>query len=435
MQAQCGTRCLLTGTLARGRVSSTVVPHGFDAGEKEMDASDGFRGPGFGFVRCFLISILVTVGLMLGAAGLLSWRLGMDITVQGQGLIEPEVRHHAKTEISGIIRQVCVRQGQVVGSGDSLVALEDEEWRTELRKVNKEIEVNRSRRMEIERQMVGDRSIMQAEVQRAVLDRESAGLQLEQKRKEYELYYAMFPSSRGMSREPIDGLLPVRLRLALIRQTEADVERARRRLSGVETRVYEIRALDRQQEKLEDDRALLMHRLDRTVLRASVSGTVLTGELERRVGDRVEAGDTIVELAEMGGWQARVRVGEMDFPRVKVDQAARVYVKAFPHMEFKIFEGRVKNVPALPVVDGFSPDGPAYPVTVSIEDPGVSDGETSYALAYGMTAEAKIVVERGRIVDLLWRKLLRAAGKVARNDFYEITTPLQGDEQGGRESG
>ena len=63
-------------------------------------------------------------------------------------------------------------------------------------------------------------------------------------------------------------------------------------------------------------------------------------------------------------------------------------------------------------------DGTGYPVKVSIADPEVTDGARVYSLAYGMSADVRIVVEQGRIAELLWRRLLRSLGEVSRRDIF-----------------
>ena len=110
-------------------------------------------------------------------------------------------------------------------------------------------------------------------------------------------------------------------------------------------------------------------------------------------------------------------VKETDLPKIEIGQLARLYVNAFPSMEYKVFEGTVEEIAAAPVA-GNAVEGAVYPIKVSILDPQVSDGQQVYSLAYGMNAEVKVVVERGRIVKLLWKKLLRTAEPMGRHDFY-----------------
>ena len=121
----------------------------------------------------------------------------------------------------------------------------------------------------------------------------------------------------------------------------------------------------------------------------------------------------MLELAEMNEWQAEIVVQEADIPRVKPGQSVRLYVGAFPHMEYKIFTGKVEEVAVEP-----AEDGRGYPVKVSISDPEVTDGAQRYILVCGMSAEARIVVERGRIATLVWRKFLRNLGRMNKQKIY-----------------
>ncbi len=71
---------------------------------------------------------------------------------------------------------------------------------------------------------------------------------------------------------------------------------------------------------------------------------------------------------------------------------------------------------------GLMPGGMStvYPVKISVIDPHLSDGEKECPLAYGMGVEAKIVTERGPIVDLLWKKFLKTVGKIGRPEIYRL---------------
>ena len=383
----------------------------------EDDASYEFKGPGFRFVRFFLLSILLILVGIGALVIILSWHLGMDVTVQGKGSIEPRVRHQVKASISGMISGIHVRQGQKVAEGDTLVTLDDTELRAELEKVNKEVEVNQSRRVEIENRIKREQRLLEAKVEGARMELESAALRMERVRREHVLYDSLYPPSAGGERESLDSRLPIRLQMAMLQVSEANLEGTRRRLNAVEGRRQEIETLTRIWEKLEQDRAMLRHRLERTEIRAPASGTVLTGDLPRRVGDHVLAGEAILELGQLNLWQAKVLVREPDIPKIEVGQEAKLFVNAFPHVEYKIFRGRVDAVPSEPIV-GTTTEGALYPVKVSIQDPVVSNGDRVYNLAYGMAAEARIVVERGLVIDLLWRKLLRTAGKIGKHPFY-----------------
>ena len=386
------------------------APHGPG---RDPATTEVIKGLGFGFVRHFLVVILGSAGMMAGIGGFLIWHFGMDVSVEGEGIIEPRSRHLVRSEISGIIRKIAVRQGQRVAAGEELVVLDGEEWRTEFHKVEKDLEVNRSRRIEIALQMEQERDILQAEVARTRLEVEAAALYLEKVRAEQELYSSSGLLSEGRLRKPLEELVPVRQDVVALHQRQAELQLAEQRLQAVESRQQEIRTLEKGSEKLRQDKALLHYHLARTTICAPAAGIVLTGNLEKRVGDQIQAGESILELAGMGQWQARIMVRETDLPKVKMRQPARLYVRAFPHLEYKIFSGQVEEVSVEP-----APDGKGYSVKVSIADPQVRDRGQVYSLACGMSADVRIVVEQGRIAELLWRRLLRNLGEVSRQEIF-----------------
>lgn len=374
-------------------------------------------GPGFGFVRSFLWLILLLAGGMVALAGLLSWHFGMDVTVEGQGVVEPRDRHQVKPMIGGIIKEVHVRAGQQVDAGDLLVTLDDTDWSRELKKIEADLEVNRSQQREIEQQMEQDRSVRSAEVVEARMNLDYVRIQLEQIVAEQTLYSTVALASEGIARRPLQDLLPVRLANAALREGEADLDLAEQRLRTVEGRGQELRTLEKRRGKLEQDRTRVRSRLAQTRIAAPANGTVLARDLKRRVGDRIEAGEAILEVAGTDAWQAKVLVKEMDLPQIGAGQQARLYMDAFPHMEYKIFEGMVEEVPTTP--SEVAPDGCAvYSVRLSILDPVVSDEERVYSLANGMNAQAKVVVARGRILELLWKKLMKSGERAGRHDFH-----------------
>ncbi len=387
-----------------------------DSHSNVLSIGEELHGPGFRFVRSFLLVILVLVGCLLALAGVLSWYFSMDMTVESKGVIEPRHRYRVKAKIAGIIQQMHVRQGQQVEKGQPLVTLDDTDWQLQLQQAEKDLEVNRSQQRAIEQQMEQERNIRQAEVAHAQRQVERMRIQLEQVVVEQTIYSAgLLPTS--VVRQPLDQLLPVRLGNAWLRDAEAELERTQQRLQAVEGRTAELQTLEKQREKIEQERQRLENRLAKNIIRAPAAGTVMTGQLDQRVGDRLQEGEAVLEMAQTDEWQAQIMVKEIDLPKIDIGQPARLYVNAFPHTEYKVFEGTVEEVSDAPVVEN-AVGGAVYPIKVSIPDPQVWDGEQVYSLAYGMNAEAKVVVERGRIVELLWKKLLQAAEPVVRHDLH-----------------
>jgi multidrug resistance efflux pump len=347
------------------------------------------------FTRRFLLALLAGAALLALGASWLSWRLGMEVSVEAQGYIEPQQRHLVKASLGGLLRQLAVHQGQRVEAGQLLAALEDREWQAELLKTDKDLEISRTRRREVEERLGQEQELGLAEVERARLAADRAQLQLEQALLEERLDAEVFAGLSARAAERWS----VRYARAELAQRQLELALARQRLEGLEIGRRELETLDRTGEKLAQDRALLLRRLDQTFIRAPVAGTVLTDGLERRPGDYLQAGESLLELAQDHRWQARVLVREEDLPKVRPGQQVRLYLRAFPHLEHRIFPGQVHSVAALP-----APQGAGYEAKVLLET-------QEYPLACGMSARALIQVERGRIAALLWRRLLQQLGR------------------------
>jgi multidrug resistance efflux pump len=394
---------------------------------------------GFRFVRYFLSIILCSVGVMLGLMGFIGWHMGMDVTVVGQGQIEPTVRSKVKSQRSGLIQSVHVREGQTVHEGDLLLTLDETDLHSELEQLNQELAMNLRQQRALLEALGRERKILEAETMRAEVAHDLAILQFEQIEQEYRVYDRYLPfRSDGTARPHISSLLPIRLQRARVKGAAVDVERTRRQLMALDSRTEELQLLKLTHEKLEVAHRLLLSHLKQMHIYAGVSGTVLTRDLDQRVGDRVQPGETVIEMAEWKDWKARVRIPEIDIPRVKAGQVVRLYIDAFPHMKYKVFEGKVTDVPqkpegALSTGEGMAPVGAMgsfYSVSIQVMDPDVSDGEKAYSLAYGMGVEAKVVTERGPIAALLWSKFLRTVGKIRHPEIY----PLEEQVQAGQSS-
>ncbi len=380
-----------------------------------IDIIDDFKGIGFGFVKRFLLFILLSVITLIAGILFLVWNIGMNVNVEGTGVVEPSGRFEVKTKLSGIIHEVYVDRWDKVAKGGLLFKLESREWEAELEKVGKEQEINRSRMAEIEEQMRSEKKILQSEIRQTQSEIETLRLQLDQVEREYQLVekYNLVNSKSG-----IDQLLPIRLKRSILKQAQVKLQTDQERLKTVDRRHREIETLKKMNQKLREDQRVLLRRIENTVVYAPVSGTVLTGDLERRVGDHLQMGEAVMELARLGDWQAKVMIKETEIHKVQVGQPVNLFVNAFPHMEYKIFEGTVAEIAAQSVSDNPYQETKVYPIKITIQNPEISVNSNTYSLAYGMSVEAKIAVEKGRILDLIWNRFLRTAGKIPEHDFY-----------------
>ena len=368
---------------------------------------------GFRFVRCFLgLIILLAVVLVISAIAM-SWKFGMNVTVEGKGVIEPIDRHWVKAPVSGIVERLLPRQGQLVAETDTVVVLDTTEQLADLQKLQNDLEINRSRGLELKLEIDQETRVGKANLRGAHADLARARMELVHVLAEQRL------SSKGaamFARKPLEELIPVQKSQARLDKAMADLDLAKKRLGFVDRRNQELETLFKLGEKLRHELETIGRRVERSTITAGIAGVVLTGDLRRRVGDRVLAGETILEIAQLNNWQAKLGIAEHDIPRVKPGQRTLLYVNAFPHMEFKIFEGTVSHVPSAPGAG----EPKAYPVKIGIQNPHVTDGFAKYSLSPGMQVDGSIVVERDRILGILWKRLLKASGKLEQKNEIRL---------------
>ena len=265
------------------------------AGADSIEVS--FRAPGFSFVSHFLALLLALFVVFGVLSALLTYYLEMDVSVQGSGIVRPKRLHRVKSPQAGIVAEVRVSEGQIVGKGDVLVELKKRELEGRLEKIQAEILVNRSKREEIEAQMAGERNLLAADLDRIEVELRAAMLNLERVKAEQQLYSETVPE-RVALRRPIEELFPVREATILAQQKESERLLNQRRFQNVRGRYQEIVTLRRSAEQLTEEVELLKLKLRQTAIRAEFRGRVISPEPELRIGDQVQAGEVLLEVAQ-----------------------------------------------------------------------------------------------------------------------------------------
>ena len=134
--------------------------------------------------------------------------------------------------------------------------------------------------------------------------------------------------------------------------------------------------------------ALLEGRLARSTIRSPAAGVVIGYRLEERLGERLDAGTLLLEVASTEGRQARVRIPLRLATQLEPGQQAALRLPARSGLEF---QSRVTA--ASPIAEGD---------WVEVEIPFPRSG---WQPATGMTGVAKIVMWRGTIAEALLRKI------------------------------
>lgn len=180
--------------------------------------------------------------------------------------------------------------------------------------------------------------------------------------------------------------------VAAIDATARSAALAASRGDAAEERLQQIRSVALRQEL-----ALLDEEIGLTVIRAPVSGTVLTPRLTEQVGAALDEGDLLLTMGRTDTLELEFGVGQRDIARVHPGQKTVLRVDALPQ---RTFAGWVTSVGQLPVDTGSSV---RYPVRASVANP---DG----LLKPQMAAHARVLTNSASALD----RLLRGPARWAR---------------------
>lgn len=380
---------------------------------KQPESENEIKLRGFGFVRFFILSILASSILLVAGIVILGWNVEMEISVEASGQVEPVKKKIVKSETSGTIEKVLIRTGQEVATGDTLFILDASEWIKEAAKLKKEIAINQRQRDELEEKLFFDRQKIDSNLDQARLEYEASDLRLEQIKKEYQLY-EKYLKARNERAPHLETLLPVKLQKNTLNRVQQRMTYLHIERDALTVRAREIQTLRLVAERLQQEYDWICEQIEKTAVISPISGIVLTADIEAIEGDRVSVGSPILELAQLRDWQARVFVQEVDISKIEVGQEVRLYLHAFPHMNYKIFSGTVVALPSRNQVapPGAMPLNALYPVKIWIDEPFVRSGDRVYPVAYGMRLDAKIIIERNLIWKIAWKKITEAFGIV-----------------------
>jgi multidrug resistance efflux pump len=370
------------------------------------DSAELFADAGFLLTRSFLWFLLCAFTVLAGSAAVMAWYFRMDVSVEGSGVLTPAMRHKIKPATSGVVGAVHVEQGAFVHSGDRLLSLDDTQWRSQLKNIEREITIVSSRARRLAARLLSDRRIAEDALRVAQVEVERAAFEVSQAQVEHSVKHEVAGKLLGWRRNAVDDLIPVRRVQGVLDQKRALRSLAAAHKSANDGRERELEELHEELGKLDEERQRFRRKIEQAVLRSPMDGVVLTAKLQERLGDRVEAGESVVEVADAQSWVVEAGITEADIARVRIGHRARIEISAFPHMQYELLNGEVVRIGGRATAAG-------YPVRVKLpRGKTINDLERAYEFFEGMTATVRITVDHGRILSLLWREVLRGFGRL-----------------------
>ncbi|WP_290870580.1 HlyD family type I secretion periplasmic adaptor subunit [Aquabacterium sp.] len=342
---------------------------------------------------------LVTVGLVTWLAF-----ARVDMVVRTTGRVVPSGRQQLVQHLEGgIVAKVFVREGDVVGKGQSLMAVSDLQANSsrgekqarldglKARVARLQAEAEGNTRLVMPAELAGEGTEMrnqsdafsarQAKLQQSLrvieeqiaqkrqeaneqeARRKGLSSELEVARQQLALVTAMLAKNAASQLELLDARARVERLTTQIREAESAAPRLRAAAEELQARLAESRALFRSEAStlLADARVELQRvqqeigadndRVRRTVVQAPVAGTV-NKLLFNTVGGVVKPGDTLMELTPSDDVTVLdTRVSPSERGALQVGQTAHVKVAAFDYTVYGTLSGRVSEISADSLID------------------------------------------------------------------------------------
>jgi len=255
------------------------------------------------------------------------------------------------TEIAGKLRSVLVEEGDEVIKGQTIAVLENSDFEAQIRTARANIETLRSGR-ETGRARVGqaaadrkriengarteERREARADYERTLPNVENAGRELERRRKLYE--------TGDVSREELEraanAFENAQKQSATIKEkynvvnADARADDLTRADAAIRLSEVQIREFDAQISEAETRVRTAQANLEKTIVRAPISGVVLRKRLKDGESVSPENPTGIVTIADVSALRVRVDLDETDVAKVRENQTAFVTADAFGEQKF-----------------------------------------------------------------------------------------------------
>lgn len=375
----------------------------------------------------------ILLGVVAGLAALPLVKV--EVSVRAPGMVRPQTeRAELKSAVAGHLAQVLVRDNDAVQAGQPLLVLRGAE-------VEERLARNRARQAE-QREAIADLGRLVAErVLQASGTSASPGIALPagerfdvppdrgalavgratgapfftaQYRQEFAQLQAQL-HSYALAEQKARGELVRYTALAakgIATQQELDNARYDVERLGAEKALVAEQALARWQATLREGKSTLANlvteeqrcaeELAHYTLRAPASG-VLLGFAGLSAGGYVSAGQVLGAVSPEDALRVETYVAPKDVGLIRVGQAARLQVDAFPYTQWGTLDGVVESVSGDMLTGGTGTAGSVFfkvvvrPAQTSLRLPGGVAGE----LRKGMTLSARFLVARRSLLQIL----------------------------------
>lgn len=379
----------------------------------------------------------------------------VDEIAKAKGAVIPEGEKQVlQSAIGGKLKQILVKEGQLVEKGQPLVEFDATFQRSALEELKSQqvtllASVERMNALleqrepnlaefEVDYPEIVSQQKAQLNAQKAlyfqkrvVLEKESE--QIAEQLRSVEKTLPSYEKELNATKQELNILEKgykagniSRLRVLEMRQKLASIEQKIEEARGKKSVL--IRQADSNDQKIEqllaeakakvsDDRSKAVSDLSALNARvrssqAKLTNTMLVSPLQGLVqslpstqnGGVIQPGGTVVEIVPVGGKaDFKARLSPRDIGFVSVGQSTRIKIDAFDYSRFGALKGSVESIS--PTTSQSERGEIYYEVVVSVDTPYFRDNPESFSILPGMTGEVDITTGEKSVFQYLWKPI------------------------------
>ncbi|WP_434764006.1 HlyD family type I secretion periplasmic adaptor subunit [Vibrio fortis] len=400
---------------------------------------------------------LATWSVALCVIAFVTWSVvtQVDEIAKAKGAVIPEGEKQVlQSAIGGKLKQILVKEGQLVEKGQPLVEFDATFQRTALEELKSQ-QVTLLASIERMNALLDDREpnfgefeidfpeiVSQQKAQlnaqkglyyqkRIVLEKDSE--QIAEQLRVVEKSLPSYDKELNATKQELNILEKgykagniSRLRVLEMRQKLASIEQKIEEARGKKSVL--IKQADSNEQKIEqllaeakskvsDDRSKAVSDLSALNARvrssqAKLTNTMLVSPLQGLVqslpstqnGGVIQPGGTVVEIVPVGGKaDFKARLSPRDIGFVNVGQPTRIKIDAFDYSRFGALKGEVESIS--PTTSQSERGEIYYEVVVSVDTPYFRDNPESFSILPGMTGEVDITTGEKSVFQYLWKPI------------------------------
>lgn len=344
-----------------------------------------------------------TILILIGLAGLIlavASVVRIDMTIDANGMLEPNTIWPLRAEESGILREIFVNTGDTLHVGQVVAVIDSLQLYNSLVRLQAELATGR---LDIQRRQAAwviERRQQQQQIEqvRARLSKAHAAL-----RAQLAAHNIKTPPDSILSSYPLGHHVGIDNAAAEVIASEVNFQHAQEQFDVLQLEEIALQQQRLELQQVENEIQIHKRRLRRVRITSPVAGVVLTEDLDKRVHSFIREGDLLCEVSDPEAWKVNLYVTDREIHQVHLGDSARVEVSALSSAGYyQMLRGSVVRIAAEP--DGAANLAGRYRVVVQLDQKQIKQFGPQ-RLKRGYSARGKISTRSGSIIALLWQYL------------------------------